>query len=327
MRRIGLAVVLSLGLAFSPHVAESQAAKIPRIGYLVLAPLSDVPSPERAAFLAGLRELGWVEGRTIAVEYRSANWNTELLDDLAEELVRMKVDLILAAGGSAVAVAAKRSTSTIPIVMTGSADPVAERLVTSMRRPGGNVTGMSSMLPELGAKRLELLKEAAPRVSRLAVLLNPVTSFKLELAATQAAARRLGVTVKLMEVRNADDLVRVFAALDKERPDALMMFADAKSSGYRVLVGDFAKQRKLPTIFGAREFAEAGGLISYAPNFDVAFRRTADYVDKILKGADPGDLPVEQPTKFELVINLKTARTLGLAIPQTLLLRADQVIE
>jgi putative ABC transport system substrate-binding protein len=279
MRVTRLAVVLSLGLVFCPHIAKAQAAKIPRVGYLVLAPLSDVPSPERAAFLAGLHELGWIEGKTIAIEYRSANWNTELLDDLAEELVGMKVDLILAAGGSAVAVAAKRSTSTIPIVMTGSGDPVAERLVTSMRRPGGNVTGMSSMLPELGAKRIELLKEAVPRIARLSVLLNPVTSVKLELAATQAAARRLGVALKLMEVRNADDLGRVFAALDKERPDALTMFADMKSSGYRVLVGDFAKQRKLPTIFGAREFAEAGGLISYAPNFDEAFRRTAGYVD------------------------------------------------
>jgi putative tryptophan/tyrosine transport system substrate-binding protein len=239
----------------------------------------------------------------------------------------MKVDLILAAGGGALAVAAKRSTSTIPIVMTGSGDPVAERLVTSMRRPGGNVTGMSSMLPELGAKRIELLKEAVPRIARLAVLLNPVTSVKLELAATQAAARRLGVALKLMEVRNADDLGRVFAALDKERPDALTMFADMKSSGYRVLVGVFAKQRKLPTIFGAREFAEAGGLISYAPNFDEAFRRTAGYVDKILKGAKPADLPVEQPTKFELVINLKTAKALGLTIPQSVLVRADEIIQ
>ena len=326
-RRAFIAVVSGNMLAVPLAAKAQQQAKLPRIGYLVLAPLNETPSPERAAFLAGLRELGWIEGNTIAIAYRSANWNTELLDDLAEELVRMQVDLILVAGGSAVAVAAKRSTSTIPIVMTGSADPVAERLVTSMRRPGGNVTGMSSMLPELGAKRLELLKEAAPRVARLAVLLNPVTSFKLELAATQAAARRLGVTVKLMEVRNADDLARVFAALDKERPDALMMFADAKSSGYRVLVGDFAKQRKLPTIFGAREFAEAGGLMSYAPDFAVAFRRTADYVDKILKGAKPADLPVEQPTKFELVINLKTAKALGLTIPQSVLLRADQVLD
>jgi len=176
------------------------AAKIPRLGYLVLAPLTETPSPERAAFLAGLRELGWIEGKTIAIEYRSANWNPELLDDLGEELARTKVDIIVAVGGGPVVRAAKRATSTIPIVMTGSADPVAEGLVASMARPGGNVTGMSSMIRELGSKRLELLKETVPRVARLAVLLDPVTSYKLELAATQAAARRLGVTLKIADV-------------------------------------------------------------------------------------------------------------------------------
>jgi len=210
MRLIGLAVVLAVGLALAPLAAEAQQpAKIPRLGYLVLAPLSETPSPERAAFLAGLRELGWIEGKTIVIEYRSAKWNVELLDDLAEELVRMKVDIIVAAGAGAVLRAAKQATRTIPIVMTGSADPVAEGLVASMARPGGNVTGSSLMIAELGSKRLELLKEAVPRVASLAVLLNPVTSDKLELAATQAAARRLGVTLKLMEVRNADDLAGV----------------------------------------------------------------------------------------------------------------------
>jgi len=210
--------------------------------------------------------------------------------------------------------------------MTGSADPVAERLVASMRRPGGNVTGMSSMVPELGSKRLELLKEAVPRVARLAGLLA-VTSYKLELAATQAAAQRLGVRLKILEVRNADDLVRVFATLEKERPDALTMFSDARTTGYRVLVADFAMQRKLPTVLGAREFTDAGGLMSYAPDFAEAFHRAATYVDKILKGTKPADLPIEQPTKFELVINLKTAKALGLTVPPSVLGRADQVIE
>jgi len=175
MRRIGLAVVLAVVLILVPPVEAQQSAKIPRLGYLVLAPLTETPSPERAAFLAGLRELGWIEGKTIAIEYRSANWNTELVDDLGEELARTKVDIIVAAGGGPTVRAAKRATSTIPIVMTGSADPVAEGLVVSMARPGGNVTGMSLLIPELGSKRLELLKETVPRVVRLAVLLDPVT--------------------------------------------------------------------------------------------------------------------------------------------------------
>jgi putative ABC transport system substrate-binding protein len=258
---IRLAVILAVSLTLAPLAVEAQQpAKIPRLGYLVLAPLSERPSPERAAFLAGLRELGWIEGKTIAIEYRSAQWNVELLDDLAEELVRMKVDILVAAGGGAPLRAAKQATSTIPIVMTGSADPVAEGLVASLARPGGNVTGSSLMNAELGAKRLELLREAVPRVARLAVLLNPVTSDKLELQATRAAARRLGVALKLMEVRNAEDLIRVFAVLEKERPDGLTMLFDALTTGYRGLVGDFAKKQKLPTVFGAREFAEAGAL-------------------------------------------------------------------
>jgi len=328
MDRRAFITIVGGSILVAPVAAESQQpAKIPRLGYLVLPPLSEKPSAERAAFLAGLHELGWIEGKTITIEYRSANWNVELLDDLADELVRMKVDIILAAGGSALAGAAKRSTGTIPIVMTGSADPVAEHLVASLARPGANVTGMSSMIPELGAKRLELLKEAVPRLARLAVLLDPVTSYKLELAATQAAANRLGVTLRLIEVRNADDLAHAFAVLDKERPDALTMFSDAKSTGYRALVGDYAKQRKWPTIFGAKEFAEAGGLMSYSPDFAEAFRRTATYVDKILKGTKPGDLPVEQPTKYELVINLRTAKALGLTIPPSVLGRADEVIQ
>src|SRR5436309_11382646 len=200
MRRTGLAVILAVSLVLAPLAAAQQPTKLPRIGYIVLSPTSETPSPERAAFLTGLRELGWIEGKTIAIEYRSAKWNVELLEDLAEDLVRMKVDVIVTAGGGAPLRAAKQATSTIPIVMTGSADPVAEGLVASMARPGGNVTGSSLMIAELGSKRLELLKEAVPRVARLAVLLNPVTSDKLELQATRAAARRLGVTLKLMEV-------------------------------------------------------------------------------------------------------------------------------
>jgi putative tryptophan/tyrosine transport system substrate-binding protein len=324
MRVIG--IVLALSLTLAPLVAEAQqATKIARIGYLVLAPLSEVPSPERKAFLDGLQQLGWIEGKTITIEYRSAKWNVELLDDLATELVRMKVDVIVGAGTDTLLRAAKQATSTIPIVMTGGSDPVGERLVTSLGRPGGNLTGISLMIPELGSKRLELLKEVAPRVTRVAVLWSPAA--RAEMRVTRAAADKLGLVLKLMEVRSADDLARAFAVLEKERPDALTMFFDGLTTGYRGLVGDFARKHKLPTVFGAREFAEAGGLMSYAPDIAEAFHRAATYVDKILKGAKPADLPVEQPTKFELVINLKTAKALGLTIPSSLLLRADQVIE
>jgi len=275
--------------------------------------------------LAGLRELGPVDGKTIAIEYRSAKWHAELVDDLAEELVRMKVDVIVVAGTDTLLRAAKQATSTIPIVVTGTGDPVTERLVASLARPGGNVTGMSLMIPELGSKRLELLKEVVPRVARVAVLWSPAAD--VEMRATRAAADKLGLTLKLMEVRNADDLARAFAVLEKERPDALTMLFDGLTTGYRELVGNFAKKHRLPTVFGAREFAEAGGLMSYAPDMADGFHRAATYVDKILRGAKPADLPIEQPTKFELVINLKTAKALGLTIPQSLLLRADQIIE
>jgi ABC-type uncharacterized transport system substrate-binding protein len=247
------------------------------IGSLVLAPLSETPSPERTAFLAGLRELGWIEGKTIAVEYRSAKLNVELLDYLAEELVRTKVDIIVAAGPDPLIKAAKQATSTIPIVMTGGSDPVAERFVASLARPGGNVTGVSLMTPELGSKRLELLKEVVPRVTRLAVLWSPATQRELEV--TRAAADKLGLALKLIAVRNADDVARAFAVLEKERPDALTMLFDGLTSGYRGLVGDFAKKHKLPTVFGAREFAEAGGLMSYAPDIAGGFHRAATYVD------------------------------------------------
>jgi len=326
MDRRAFITMVGGGILAAPLAAGAQQpAKIPRLGYLVLAPLSETPSPERAAFLAGLRELGWIEGKTIAVQYHSAKWNVELLDYLAEELVRTKVDIIVAAGPDPLIRAAKQATSAIPIVMTGGSDPVAERFVASLARPGGNVTGLSLMTPELGSKRLELLKEVVPRVARLVVIWSPAA--QRELRVTRAAADKLGLALKLVEVRNADDLARAFAVLEKERPDALTMLFDGLTSGYRGLVGDFAKKHKLPTVFGAREFAEAGGLMSYAPDIADGFRRAATYVDKILKGAKPADLPIEQPTKFELVINLTTAKVVGVNIPQSVLVRADRIIE
>src|SRR5262245_3601332 len=327
MRGIWLVVVLSV-VAIPLGADAQQAGKVPRIGYLVLSPLSDVPSPERAAFLDGLRVLGWVAGKTVAIEYRSAKWNPDLFDDLAEELVRLKVDVIVTAAGDAAPKAARRATSTIPIVMAAAGDPIAVGLAASLARPGGNVTGVSAMGPELAPKRLELLKEVAPRVSRLAVLWDSTSSSSaLELRATQAGANALGFTVKPIGVKNAGELTRAFALLEKERPDALTMFSGPLTTGYRQLVADFATKHKWPTVFGAKEFVEAGGLMSYSTSFADSFRRAAAYVDKILRGNKPGDLPIEQPTKFELVINLKTAKALGLIIPQSVLLRADQVIQ
>ena len=297
-------VVLSLSLLAAPVTAGAQPPrKVPRIGYLVLAPLLEKPSPERAAFLEALSELGYVEGKTVSIEYRSAAWNAELLPDLAEELVRLNVDVIVTGGGGATPEAARQATKAIPIVVAASADPVGLGLVASLARPGGNITGTSLMAPELGSKRLELLKETVPRISRVAVLWHPRGAGRLEWQQTEAAARTLGVTLQSYEVRNADDVARALEAMTKKRPDAVIMFFDPLTSGYRVIISDFALKNRLPTIFGAREFAAAGGLMSYGPNIPELFRRAAVYVDKILKGAKPGDLPIEQPTKFELIVN------------------------
>ncbi len=321
-------VVLSLSLLAAPVTAGAQPPrKVPRVGYLVLPPLLEKPSPERAAFLEALSELGYVEGKTVSIEYRSAAWNAELLPDLAEELVRLNVDVIVTGGGGATPEAARQATKTTPIVVAASADPVGLGLVASLARPGGNITGTSLMAPELGSKRLELLKETVPKISRVAVLWHPRGAGRLEWQQTEAAARRLGVTLQSYEVRNADDVARALESMTKKRPDAVIMFFDPLTSGYRVIISDFALKNRLPTIFGAREFAAAGGLMSYGPNIPELFRRAAVYVDKILKGAKPRDLPVEQPTKFELIVNLKTAEALGLTIPPSVLIRADQVVQ
>jgi len=241
--------------------------------------------------------------------------------------VRLKVDVIVTGGGGALPDAARQASKTIPIVVAASADPVGIGLVASLARPGGNITGTSLMAPELGSKRLELLKEAVPRISRVAVLWHPRGAGRLEWQQTEAAARRLGVALQSYEVRNADDLARALEGMSRQRPDAVIMFFDPLTSGYRVIISDFALKNRLPTIFGAREFAAAGGLMSYGPNIPELFRRAAVYVDKILKGAKPGDLPIEQPTKFELIVNLKTAKALGLTIPPSVLIRADQVVQ
>jgi len=327
LRRLGKILALVLGLAAAPLEGEAQQpGKVPRIGYLILSPLADPPSAERQAFLDGLRDRGYVVGRNISIEYRSANWNRELLPDLAEELVGLKVDVIVAVPGAIEA--ARDATKAIPIVLTSGNDPVERGLVASLARPGGNITGTAESTIELAGKRLELLKEALPRVSRVAVLWNPASeTAPLQWRAAQAAARKLGVTLQSYEVKDPKDFPGAFVAMRQKRPDALMTFVSPLTTAYRPIILEFATKTRLPTMFGVREDVVAGGFMSYAHNLPDAFRRAAYFVDKILKGAKPAELPVEQPTKFEFVINLKTAKALVVTIPPSLLLRADQVIE
>ena len=320
-----LAVVLVIVVAPSGAVAQ-RPDKVPRIGYLVLSPLVDPPSTERAAFLDGLRELGYVVGQNIVIEYRSAAWNRELLSDLAAELVGRKVDVIVAAPGAVDA--AREATKTIPIVAASLADPVEEGLITSLARPGGNITGPGWSAAELSGKRLELLKEAIPRLSRVVLLWNPTNEgARLQLQEAQSAARKLRVTLQSLEVRDPNDVPKAFSAMAQKRPDALMIFSSPLTSAYRPIIIEFATKQRIPTMFGLKADVEAGGLISYAPSITDTFRRAARYVDRVLKGANPGDLPIEGPTRFELVINLKAAKAVGLTIPKTLLLQADHVIE
>jgi ABC-type uncharacterized transport system substrate-binding protein len=327
--RAALTVVLALGLLVVPLAAEAQlAAKIARIGYLALN-LAAAPHLPKA-FRQGLRDLGYVEGRNVVIEYRDAEGKFERLPTLAAELVALKVDVIVVPSTPA-ALAAKQATRTLPIVFFQAGDPVMSGLITSLARPGGNVTGLSILAPELVGKCLELLKQVAPGVSRVAVLWQPGAigerTDKDRLKRAEVAARALGVQLQVVEARGPADFDRAFSDMTRARAGALTALPSAMfTSERRRLVGLAAKNR-LPTVYNAREFVDAGGLMSYGPNVADMFRRAATYVDRILKGAKPADLPVEQPTKFELVINLRTAKALGLTIPPSLLLRADQVIE
>jgi len=316
-------VLLGGGVAIA---GTPQRGKIPRIGYLVLPALDDPPSEERQAFLQGLRELGYVEGKTIIIEYRSAAWNRELLPDLAAELVGLKVDLIVAAGLTIQA--AKDATKTIPIVMPATPDPAGAGFVGSLARPGGNVTGLSLMAPDLGGKRLELLKEAVRKVSRLAVLWNSASrSSETEWKAMQPNAGALGIKLESRPVRNADEFLKAFSDMSVRRPDGVITILDTLTSSYSKIIADWSLQARLPTMFGYGAAAEAGGLMSYAPRFPDLYRRAAYYVDRILKGTTPADLPVEQPTTFEFIINLKTAKQIGVTIPPEVLYRADKLIK
>ena len=330
LRTLGFIVTLAMGLLVVPLAVEAQrAGKVYRIGVLGNTPPATSPETLRIweAFLQGLRERDWVEGQNIVFERRFAEGRAERFPDLAAELVRLKVDIIVASATPG-SLAAKRATTTIPIVMAVIYDPVGSGLVASLARPGGNVTGVSWLGPELSAKRLELLKEAVPVISRVAVLWNPSNPAQtLAVRDMQTVAPRLGVTLQFREVRSPNDFDSAFTAMTRNRPDALFTASDPLNFVERTRILEFAAKSRLPAIYDWREFVDLGGLMAYGANLSDLYRTVATYVDKILKGAKPADLPVEQPTKFELVINLKTAKALGLTIPPSVLIRADQVIE
>jgi putative tryptophan/tyrosine transport system substrate-binding protein len=330
-RLIGLLVTLALSFLLAPRAAQApQPATLRRIGMLS----SGVVSPERTryveAFLHSLRDLGWVEGQNLAFEYRSAEGQAERLPDLAAELVRLQVEVIVTVGGDRVTRAAKEATSTIPIVMGGVADPVQEGFIASLARPGGNITGLAVLDPELSGKRLELLKEAVPQAARIAVLMrSPVYGPRITLRETQAAAHALGVELHIVEVHRPAEIEGAFAAMQQAGVGALLVLADSLVlEPHRHNITALALQRRLPTMYPWRMYVvDAGGLMSYGVDLADVYRRAAYYTDRILKGAKPADLPVEQPIKFELVINLKTAKALGVTIPPALLLQADEVIK
>jgi putative tryptophan/tyrosine transport system substrate-binding protein len=301
-------------------------AKAPRIGVLHASTAASA-SQNVEAFRQGLRQRGFVEGQNIVVERRFGDGKAERISELAAELVRLKVDVIVTATDTAIA-AVKQQTQTIPIVMANSTDPVGTGFVASLARPGGNVTGLTSISPELNAKRLELLQEVVLGLSRVAIMWNPdVRGAVFDYKETQSAAHSLRLQLQSVEVSRTDDFDRAFSALTTGRVEALMVAGSTFAFTNRGRIASLAMQNRLPSMYGQREFADAGGLIAYGPNTAFGWRRAATYVDKILKGAKPGELPVEQPTAFELVINLKTAKALGLTIPPSLLRRADEVIQ
>lgn len=304
---------------------SQQRGRIPRIGCLISETLSGQAS-RIEALRAGLRELGYVEGKSIVIEFRPADGNYDRLPELAAELVRLKVDVLVAFGGKAV-LAAKGATTTIPIVVPSSGDPVLMGIVNSLSRPGGNVTGSAMFGPEISAKWLELMKEAAPRVARVAVLVNPTNpSSRLTLEAMLATAKSLKLELRSFEVRSSEEFNGAFAAMAKGRIDALWVSGDTLFQAHWKEIANLALKQRLPSV-SRKEFSEAGGLIGYSQDDAERYRRGAYFVDRILKGAKPSDLPVERPTKLDLVINLRTAKTLGLKIAPSLLLRADRVIE
>lgn len=316
------------GMAFVSGPARAQKAPIARrIGYLVQSPLIEPPSGERAAFLDELQKLGWTPGRNLHIEYRSAENEPEFLGDLATELVKSRVEIIVAASGTGAA-AAKAASGLIPIVFTQHPDPVGAGLVRSLAQPGGNATGLSFVSPDLAGKRIQMLREVLPGARRIAMIwASYVDDIALpEVRVTLASAKRVGLKVETKSIESAEALVRWFQSIERSRPDALLVLADLKMVSYRDILVEHSQRLKIPLIAGWGDIVRAGALLSYSAKFSELFRRSAHYVDKILKGAKPGDLPVEQPTEFELVVNLKTASALGLTIPQSVFVRADEVI-
>ena len=326
MNRREFITLLGGAAAAWPLAARAQQqGKLPTLGFIV-ATTASAESERISAFLQRLRELGWIEGRTIAIEFRYGEGHADRLSELATELVRLKVDAIVAQSSPAV-LAAKQATSVIPIVFPVSGDPIGSGLVASLARPGGNVTGLSLQQTELGGKRIEFLREALPGLRRLAIMAdvdNPVT--RVEMREVQDTSRALGLDVVTAEIRRKEDIVPAFEAL-KGRVEAIYVAASPLLNANRVRINTWALAERLPTMHGMRESVEVGGVLSYGPNFPDLFRRAAEIVDKVLRGTKPADIPVEQPTRFDLVVNLVTAKALGLTIPPTLLARADEVIE
>ncbi len=326
MRRREFITLLGGTTVAWPLTARAQQPpRLPTIGLLVPG------TPEShgkwvAAFAQRLSELSWIEGRTVAIEYRWAEGRNERMAEIAAEFVRLKVDVIVTSGNGAIA--SKQATSTIPIVFAAYSDPVAVGIVSSLARPGGNVTGLTVQpTAELAGKRLDLLREVVPGFRRLSILANVGNrGYQQEIGAIQTAVARFGVEATILEIRRAEDIAPAFEAV-KTRTDALYVFSEPLMNANRVRINTLALGARIPTIFGFREFVDAGGLMSYGPNFADLFRHAADLVDKILRGAKPADLPVQQPTKFDLIINLTTAKALGLSVPESFLLRADEVIE
>ncbi len=324
------AMLLALGFP----VEAQKAGKVYRIGFIgvgipgILRRIKSKPPPHHIAFWQGLRELGYVEGQNLVIEYRWAEGKRERLPDLARELVRLKVDVIVTSPSRSAIRAAKRATRTIPIVMAGvNVDPVEAGFVVSLARPGGNITGLTQLASRLHAKRLELLKEAFPGISRVAILWPPPQR-KQARKEVEAAGQALGIQIQSLDVgTRLDELESAFSGISRERPDGLLVGLSAVINRHRARIAEFTAKRGLPTIYAQSRFVDAGGLMSYGVKVPDLFRRAATYVDKILKGAKPADLPVEQPTKFELVINLKTAKKLGLTIPLQFLARANKVIK
>ena len=325
MLKVCFLSLLTLFIAVSRQLSEAQAGKVPRIGILDPGSSTFPTSPRPYSFRQGLRELGYIEGKNIFIETRNAEGKQDQLSDFASELAKLKVDVIVTSTTPGV-LAAKNATSAIPIVFWSVSDPVRTGLVSSLAHPGGNITGLSVLSPELAGKRLELLKETFPKITRVAYLRNP-DFLGPALAAMREAARALGLQLQSLDVRSAKDFDGAFEAVLKERAEALTAAQVPVMTINRQRIVAFAAKNRLPAIYPRSEFIDAGGLMSYGVSFSDLFRRAATYVDKILKGTKPANLPIEQPTKFELVINLKTAKTLGLKIPAHLLMEADRVIE